>query len=64
MTGAEVDPSRCPLCGKPNECEIAEGKTSCWCFDEVIPVEVLERIPPEAQSVACVCKECAAGRRT
>lgn len=61
MTSAEIDPTRCPLCGEPNGCEIAEGASTCWCFDVRIPAEVLERIPPEAQSVVCVCKRCATG---
>jgi hypothetical protein len=61
MTDMEIDSTRCPLCGGPNECEIAEGASKCWCFEVHIPAEVLERIPPEAQSVVCVCKRCATG---
>jgi hypothetical protein len=64
MSGPSVDPSTCPLCGKPNECALARGARSCWCFDEAIPAEVLARVPPEAQGVACVCRACARGEGT
>ncbi|WP_437782112.1 cysteine-rich CWC family protein [Sorangium sp. So ce1097] len=61
--GIDVDPSRCPLCGEANACGVAEGATSCWCFETSIPAKVLERVPQEAQGVACVCRACATGRR-
>ncbi|HVR98183.1 MAG TPA: cysteine-rich CWC family protein [Thermoanaerobaculia bacterium] len=64
MTGVELDPARCPICGLPNECEIAQGSSKCWCFEVHIPSEVLERIPPEAQSLICVCRTCATSERS
>jgi hypothetical protein len=42
---------------------MAEGATTCWCFETSIPASVLERVPEEARGVACVCKACATGRR-
>ena len=53
-----VDPKRCPLCGEPNQCGVAQGLSSCWCFEVRIPDFVLARIPREARQFACVCKPC------
>ncbi len=63
MTSPETDPRRCPLCGDANECGMAEGARTCWCFTEGIAREVLERVPDEARDLACVCRACASGRR-
>ena len=54
-----VDPSRCPLCGRPNECAALRGESDCWCKTVVVPQDVMDRVPPEARGVACVCRECA-----
>jgi hypothetical protein len=54
-----IDPARCPLCGEANACEIAAGRTTCWCFEAPVPAGVLARVPPAAQGVACVCRRCA-----
>jgi hypothetical protein len=57
---ASVDPLRCPLCGNPNECQLAAGRKTCWCFFEMrVHADVLARIPFEAQGLACVCRRCA-----
>ena len=56
---APVDPERCPLCGRPNHCQVAAGRARCWCFELAVPADVLARIPLEAQGVACVCRRCA-----
>jgi hypothetical protein len=63
MSTAAVDLSRCPLCGEANACAMVEGGSTCWCFELVIPGEVLARIPAEAQGIACVCRRCAAGQK-
>ncbi|MGH2688767.1 MAG: cysteine-rich CWC family protein [Actinomycetota bacterium] len=63
MTNAEVDPSRCPLCGVDNQCGMVEGAATCWCFAEP-PAEVLAKGPPEARDLACVCRICATGERS
>jgi hypothetical protein len=54
-----VDPHHCPLCGEPNSCGMAEGKSSCWCFEASIDADTLARIPPEAQGKSCICRGCA-----
>lgn len=60
---APVDPKRCPLCRDDNNCGAARGEATCWCFTARVPDEVLERVPPSARGVACVCEGCASGRR-
>ena len=61
MTSNDVDPARCPLCSGENGCGMVAGNASCWCFSAQIPAEVLARIPPAAQGVACICESCASG---
>ena len=56
---SDVDPRRCPLCGGPNDCGIAAGASTCWCFTAEIPADVRDRIPPDARDLACVCRACA-----
>jgi hypothetical protein len=56
-----VDPTLCPLCGESNACGAAAGEATCWCFDAVVPTEVLERLPDAARGKACVCRRCATG---
>ncbi|MBN1610925.1 MAG: cysteine-rich CWC family protein [Polyangiaceae bacterium] len=63
MTTAPVDPTRCPLCGEDNDCGMVKGESTCWCTAVTVPREVSDRISPEAQGVACVCRTCATGRR-
>ena len=58
--GVEVDPSLCPVCGKPNTCGMTQGKSECWCFDLTIDRAALARIPLEAKDRACLCPRCAA----
>ena len=57
-----IDPSKCPLCGKPNQCGIAAGKGTCWCFSEKVPETVLDQVPEAVRDEACVCEWCAVGR--
>jgi hypothetical protein len=51
--------SRCPLCGGPNDCGIALGKSVCWCFSAVIPAEVLAQVPEAERDRGCICRACA-----
>lgn len=51
----DVDPRTCPLCRRPNGCQLAAGKSKCWCFYEDIPAHVRERIPPELLGERCIC---------
>ena len=57
------DPRRCPLCGNFNDCGVAAGQESCWCFTEAVPAEILKRIPAEARGIACVCRRCVSSQR-
>jgi len=59
-----LDARRCPLCGEPNVCGMAEGATTCWCTETKIPKEVLDRVPADAVDRACVCQACASGKRS
>lgn len=51
--------SNCPLCGGPNDCGIAQGKSICWCFNTAIPEDLLARIPDEQRNQSCICEACA-----
>ena len=57
MTG-EPDPSRCPLCGRPNDCALATAETAppraCWCRAERFPETLLAQAPP----TTCICQRC------
>ena len=61
---SELKQERCPLCGGPNECGLAAGKSECWCFEAKIAPEVLERVLKEAKGKVCVCAKCAGGSAT
>jgi hypothetical protein len=56
------DPRLCPLCGEANACALAGNAAAdtCWCASVTITTAVLERVPPAARGVACVCRRCAA----
>ena len=58
MSGATLDPTRCPLCALPNVCGMAAGEASCWCFDAQLAPEALARIPERARGVVCICAKC------
>jgi hypothetical protein len=60
MAEVKLDPSRCAICGEPNECGMARGDSDCWCFNTTIPSSVLELVPEQARNVVCVCASCAA----
>ena len=56
-------PERCPLCGQPNECQLAtkgDCKGPCWCVNEDFPPELLARVPEESRDCACICQRCLA----
>jgi Cysteine-rich CWC len=62
-TAESIDPHRCPICGRDNQCAVARGRGACWCFTRPIPDAVLEQVPEAARERACVCETCASGRR-
>jgi len=55
---SELRQDRCPLCGGPNDCGGAAGKSECWCEKVTISREVLEKVPEEAKGKVCVCAKC------
>ncbi|ELK2034527.1 cysteine-rich CWC family protein [Vibrio vulnificus] len=42
----------CPSCTKPTQCDIAQGKTHCWCFD------LEEREVSVSSKGLCLCRRC------
>ncbi|MBX3247804.1 MAG: cysteine-rich CWC family protein [Myxococcales bacterium] len=52
------DPRRCALCGGENDCEVARGEASCWCFAVTIPRSLLAKIPEDQRDTACICRAC------
>ncbi len=65
-----VDPCACPLCGQPNQCanevERATGlpQDPCWCTTVAFDPALLERVPPQARKLACICAGCCAAAQT
>ncbi|MBA1272360.1 cysteine-rich CWC family protein [Pseudomonas azotifigens] len=61
-----MDPSRCPVCGKGNDCGLAGGDSTspCWCFSMTIDATRLADLPPQVQGNACLCPRCARGDRS
>jgi hypothetical protein len=64
MTGTPIDfedTTQCPLCGSPNECAVAAGRSAetCWCMTATIDPDTLASIPEEAQGKVCICAKCA-----
>ncbi|MDP4609485.1 MAG: cysteine-rich CWC family protein [Burkholderiaceae bacterium] len=56
-----IDPLLCPLCGQANACAMANGNDNaepCWCVGLTFGPDVLARVPPEAQRLACICQRC------
>ena len=54
-------PELCPLCGQPNDCQLATQdacKSPCWCMKENFPPDLLARVPKEARGCACICNIC------
>nr|WP_086940847.1 cysteine-rich CWC family protein [Thaumasiovibrio occultus] len=43
----------CPSCKQPAQCDIANGKSHCWCFD----VEPVAAVPTDNQA-QCLCRAC------
>lgn len=61
--GDPKNPSKCPLCGRDNDCAIAAGRDaeSCWCMTATISPTTLGSIPAEARGKVCICARCASG---
>ena len=56
-----MDSQHCPLCGRSNQCSLANGRQDqpCWCFDVQIDPAALQRLTPEQRNQACLCPACA-----
>src|SRR5689334_21833433 len=52
------DPTRCPLCDEPNNCQRCLGSPACWCSQFRFPKDLLALVPPEQRDLACVCRAC------
>jgi hypothetical protein len=55
---SEQRPDRCPICGEPNDCGMAAGKSECWCASVKISPEALEKVPEGAKGKVCLCRKC------
>jgi len=53
------DPARCPVCTQANDCGMARGESTCWCFEAVISPTALDAVPEEALGKICICRRCA-----
>ena len=55
------DKQKCPLCGQPNRCAMAEGHAvgACWCVSIKLTADMLEAVPTEDRGVRCICDTCA-----
>ena len=60
-----ISKSKCPLCGKFNQCAMEiERETGvrpdpCWCVGLDFSADLLAKLPPEEQGKACICEACA-----
>lgn len=43
----------CPSCSKPAQCDISQGKDTCWCFE--IEKRDTSSIP---KTGSCLCRKC------
>lgn len=48
---------KCPICGGLNACQ-AGTLNKGWCQNTKVPVTLLEKIPQEKKSKACICYSC------
>jgi hypothetical protein len=65
-----VQASLCPLCGQANRCALELERDTgvkqgpCWCTKVDFGAELLARVRPEAQRLACICETCARSGRS
>lgn len=56
-----AQPSCCPLCGEPNDCQLCTPnayKGPCWCFAVEMPEALLAQVPAALRNKSCVCRKC------
>ncbi|MGE7843312.1 cysteine-rich CWC family protein [Lysinibacillus sp. NPDC093712] len=46
----------CPLCGKENQCGVADGQDACWCMNEKFPEGIIGAVSNEPKK--CICQNC------
>jgi hypothetical protein len=54
-----TDTERCPVCSGANDCGLARGASTCWCFDATLAPAALAAIPEAARGRVCICRGCA-----
>ncbi|MBS7809183.1 cysteine-rich CWC family protein [Variovorax sp. PCZ-1] len=65
---SSINQSLCPLCGKVNQCAMeiekvtGEKQPACWCVGMDFSVDLLAKLPLEAQGKACICANCASNK--
>lgn len=55
------NPERCPLCGGPNNCQLATLSAQqgpCWCLQMEVPPALVARVPAELKDCTCICRRC------
>lgn len=74
-TPSAIDACLCPLCGRPNQCAMAQATSGqaagqpagqqapCWCTREEFGAALLERVPEAARDKACICQACVQAAR-
>ncbi|MBY0455606.1 MAG: cysteine-rich CWC family protein [Burkholderiaceae bacterium] len=54
----------CPLCGQPNQCDMALGKSAdnCWCMETPMSLTALAVLLAAERTQRCICPACARGQ--
>jgi hypothetical protein len=52
------DAATCVLCGEPNACAFAAGKSQCWCFDVEMSEDACDRALELVGERTCICRKC------
>ncbi|NLU97198.1 hypothetical protein B6N13_03685 [Marinomonas sp. UCMA 3892] len=47
----------CPFCLSDNACGVANIEP-CWCFNIIVPREMLALLSSEQKDKMCVCRQC------
>ena len=57
MTEQQTKAAICPLCGGDNQCAMATGKDTCWCWNTSLDIEARARAA-EITTEQCLCPAC------